>query len=60
MEFNVPDMDCGHRAAAIKKSVRAADPGASAACDLTDRRVRIDSILSSEQRKHCAGPTGLG
>ncbi|SNS06729.1 heavy-metal-associated domain-containing protein [Antarctobacter heliothermus] len=49
MEFTVPDMSCGHCTAAIEKSVKAADPAASVACDLTDRRVKIDSTLSSEQ-----------
>ncbi|GAA4225162.1 copper chaperone [Sagittula marina] len=49
MEFKVPDMSCGHCTAAIEKSVKAADPAASVACDLTDRRVKIDSALSSEQ-----------
>ncbi|WP_121628982.1 heavy-metal-associated domain-containing protein [Tropicibacter alexandrii] len=49
MEFTVPDMSCGHCTAAIEKSVKAADPAASVACDLTDRRVKIDSALSPDQ-----------
>ncbi|MBW4983501.1 heavy-metal-associated domain-containing protein [Mameliella sp. CS4] len=49
MEFNVPDMSCGHCTAAIKKSVNAADPAALVDFDLAERRVRIDSALSPEQ-----------
>lgn len=49
MEFTVPDMSCGHCTAAIEKSVKAADPAASVTCDLTDRRVKIDSALSPDQ-----------
>lgn len=49
MQFNVPDMSCGHCTAAIEKSVRAADPTARVDCDLGERRVHIDSALSAEQ-----------
>lgn len=49
MEFRVPDMSCGHCTAAIEKSVKAADPAARVDCDLSERRVKIDSTLSPEQ-----------
>lgn len=49
MEFKVPEMSCGHCTAAIEKSVKAADPAASVACDLGERLVKIDSALSPEQ-----------
>ncbi|APZ51110.1 MULTISPECIES: heavy-metal-associated domain-containing protein [Rhodobacterales] len=49
MQFNVPDMSCGHCTAAIEKSVKAADPGADVACDLDTHRVSINSVLAPEQ-----------
>lgn len=49
MEFKVPDMSCGHCTAAIEKSVKAADPAATIACDLGERLVKIDSALSADQ-----------
>ncbi|MBN7783782.1 heavy-metal-associated domain-containing protein [Ponticoccus gilvus] len=47
MKFNVPEMSCGHCTAAIEKAVTAADPGASVACDLTERTVTVDSRLDA-------------
>ena len=49
MEFKVPDMSCGHCTAAIEKSVKAAEPAATIACDLGERLVKIDSALSADQ-----------
>lgn len=49
MEFKVPDMSCGHCTAAIEKSVKSADPAALIDCDLVERRVKIDTALSTEQ-----------
>ena len=46
MRFNVPDMSCGHCAAAIEAAIKGQDPGASVACDLDSRRVVVDSALS--------------
>ena len=46
MEFNVPDMSCGHCTAAIEKAVKAADPAATVNCDLTTHRVSIDTSLA--------------
>lgn len=48
MQFNVPDMSCGHCTASIEKSVKSADPAADVACDLDTHRVTIDSDLSAE------------
>jgi copper chaperone len=49
MNFSVPDMSCGHCTAAIEKAVKTADPAAAIQCDLANRKVRIDSSLSSDQ-----------
>ena len=49
MEFNVPDMSCGHCTAAIENSVTAADPSAAVHCDLPARRVRIESTRTAEE-----------
>lgn len=47
MKFSVPEMSCGHCTAAIEKAVKAADPGAAVACDLSDRTVTVDSALEA-------------
>jgi len=38
-------MSCGHCTAAIEKSVKAADPAAKVACDLSTHMVEIESAL---------------
>ena len=43
MKFNVPDMSCGHCAAAIEKAVKSVDPDASVEADLASRTVTIAS-----------------
>jgi copper chaperone len=49
MDFNVPDMSCGHCTSAIEKFVKSADPAAQVACDLDTRTVHIDSALSADK-----------
>lgn len=48
MEFNVPEMSCGHCTSAIEKAITAADPAAKTNCDLTTRRVTIVSALETD------------
>ena len=43
MEFNVPQMSCGHCAGAITRAVKAADPDAVVAIDLGTKTVRVES-----------------
>lgn len=43
--YKVETMSCGHCTAAIEKSVRAVDPGATVACDLQSKRVDVSSAL---------------
>ncbi|ETA51111.1 heavy-metal-associated domain-containing protein [Ponticoccus alexandrii] len=47
MKFSVPEMSCGHCTTAIEKAVKAADPRASVACDLSARTVTVDSALEA-------------
>lgn len=58
MDFDVPEMSCGHCTAAIEKSVKSADPAAAVTCDLGARRVRIDSTLSADQLRAAIGQAG--
>lgn len=48
MKFSVPDMSCGHCTAAIEKAIKAADPAADVACDLTSHSVEVISSLGAE------------
>ncbi|MDP7152222.1 MAG: heavy-metal-associated domain-containing protein [Paracoccaceae bacterium] len=49
MEFNVPEMSCGHCTAAIEKALKESDPAAEVNCDLDTRRVAVTSALSQAQ-----------
>lgn len=46
MQFNVPEMSCGHCTAAIETSINAADPDAKVTCDLAQKRVKVATALS--------------
>ena len=43
MEFNVPDMSCGHCAGVITKTVKALDANASVNVDLTAKKVTVQT-----------------
>lgn len=45
IELNVPDMTCGHCAAAIRKAVSGVDLGASCDIDIEAKRVTVNSAL---------------
>ncbi len=47
-KFKVEDMSCGHCTASIEKAIHAVDPGASVACDLGTKEVRVDGALDAE------------
>ena len=49
MEFNVPKMSCGHCTGAIEKAVKSADTDATVVCDLTNRKVTVQSRLSRDR-----------
>jgi copper chaperone len=46
--FKVDGMSCGHCTASIEKAIHAVDPGATVACDLGAREVRVDGALDTE------------
>ena len=43
MEFNVPDMSCGHCAGVITKTVKALDANASVNVDLPAKKVTVQT-----------------
>ena len=43
MEFNVPDMSCGHCAGVITKTVMALDASASVSIDLPAKKVTVQT-----------------
>ncbi|MBY3465762.1 heavy-metal-associated domain-containing protein [Rhizobium laguerreae] len=44
-EFDIQNMTCGHCTSTVEKAIKAADPEASAAIDLTARTARVQSKL---------------
>lgn len=51
LEFNLPDMSCGHCASTVTKAVKLVDPEARVEVDLTSKKVKVDS---SEDRQQIA------
>ncbi len=43
MEFNVPDMSCGHCAGVITQTVKALDANASVSVDLPAKKVTVQT-----------------
>ncbi|MEO7401848.1 MAG: heavy-metal-associated domain-containing protein [Polaromonas sp.] len=43
MEFNVPDMSCGHCAGVITKTLKALDANASVSVDLPAKKVTVQT-----------------
>lgn len=43
LEFNLPDMSCGHCVAAVTQTVRQVDPKAKVDVDLNAKIVKIES-----------------
>lgn len=48
IQFNVPDMTCGHCVSTITKAVQQAVPGASVTTDLPAQRVTVDGASDIE------------
>jgi copper chaperone len=46
--YSVPDMSCGHCAAAIEKAVRGVDDMAEVRCDLAGKSVVIETTAGTE------------
>jgi copper chaperone len=49
LELKVEGMSCGHCVRAVTEAIRAKDPGAQVAVDLTARTVRAETSLPREQ-----------
>ena len=43
LEFNLPDMSCGHCASTVTKTCQLVDPQAKVEVDLNSKKVKIDS-----------------
>lgn len=49
LEFNLPDMSCGHCASTVTKTVKLVDPEARVEVDLTTKKVKVDSREDRQQ-----------
>ena len=43
LEFNLPDMTCGHCASTVTMAVKQVDPDAKVEVDLNAKKVKVDS-----------------
>lgn len=51
IEFNLPDMSCGHCVGTVTETVKLVDPAAKVDVDLASKRVKVES---SEPREALA------
>lgn len=49
MKLAVPEMSCGHCIRAIEMAIKAEDPQAAVACDLTTRTILVESTLTADR-----------
>ena len=49
VQFNVPDMTCGHCASTITRAVKSADPNARVEISLGEHLVKVESELPREE-----------
>jgi copper chaperone len=48
LNFEIPDMTCGHCARAVTEAVKAADPAAELQIDLPTHRVQVQTSAARE------------
>ncbi len=48
MEFNIPDMSCGHCASVITKTVKQVDSDAQVSIDLASKKVTVQTTEDRE------------
>lgn len=48
LDFNIPNMTCGHCVRAVTEAVQAADPGARIDIDLASQRLQVDTRAPRE------------
>lgn len=58
VQFNVPDMTCGHCASTITKALKSEDPKASVEISLGEHLVKVQSGLSEEEIAQCIAEAG--
>jgi len=49
LDFQIPNMTCGHCARAVTEAVQAADPQAQVQIDLPTHRVQVQTHVAREQ-----------
>jgi copper chaperone len=49
LDFQIPDMTCGHCVKAVTEAVKAADPAAELQIDLPTHRVQVQTAAPREQ-----------
>jgi copper chaperone len=49
LEFNLPDMSCGHCASTVTKACKLVDPEARVAVDLTSKKVKVESKEDAQE-----------
>jgi copper chaperone len=49
LDFQIPDMTCGHCVKAVTEAVKAADPAAELKIDLPTHRVQVQTAAPREQ-----------
>jgi copper chaperone len=58
MEFEIPDMSCGHCASAITKTVQQLDAAATVSIDLPAKKVTIDTAQDRQTVAHALTEAG--
>jgi copper chaperone len=49
VEFNLPDMSCGHCASTVTKACKSVDPQARVEVDLTSKKVQVESTEDAQE-----------
>lgn len=49
LEFNLPDMSCGHCASTVTKACKLVDPEARVEVDLTSKKVKVESKEDAQE-----------
>lgn len=58
IELTLPDLSCGHCAAAVTRTVQALDPAATVKVDLPTKHVSIETALPPEQVRSALAEEG--
>lgn len=58
IQFNLPDMTCGHCAGRVTAALRSADPSCTVSIDLTARTVSVHSDADREELARALADAG--